>query len=183
MATDKGPLSSLEAAFGVSLDAFWDAPAACEQPVELSIRRNRNGTFAVGNDAWRRRSRSGRHRKFQSADALEAAVVSYFEWIVANPLHKERIVVCKGTPILVRVPRARAMTVSGLCLHIGISHRQWNVWKRPRCKQHRTDLFPVIAWAEAMIWDQKFTGAAAGIFNARIISRELGLRASGPRMP
>jgi hypothetical protein len=57
-----------------------------------------------------------------------------------------------------------------MCLHIGVSHRRWNEWRTDR-----PDLRDVMEWAEDVIWQQKFSGAAAGLLNAAIVARELGL--------
>ncbi|MGG4603137.1 terminase small subunit, partial [Alcaligenaceae bacterium Me47] len=62
------------------------------------------------------------------------------------------------------------MTLMGLCLFLDVSIKQWNVWR-----DGRPDLSEVISRAEAVIYQQKFSGAAADLLNANIIARELGL--------
>jgi hypothetical protein len=91
-------------------------------------------------------------------------------WVEENPLFDQQIIAYKGTATHVPVPKMRAMTKRGLCRFIGIEHTTWNGWKKDR-----PDLGPAVERAESVIWDQKFSGAAAGLLNASIISRELGL--------
>ena len=53
--------------------------------------------------------------------------------------------------------------------HIGVSGRAWRQWG-----DERTDLLPVIEWAEEVCDNQMLEGAIVGQFNANIISRLLG---------
>lgn len=61
-------------------------------------------------------------------------------------------------------------TLTGLCLFLGISHETWCQWRT-----NRDDLSEVITRAQAVIYDQKFTGAAVGSYSSNIIARDLGL--------
>ena len=63
------------------------------------------------------------------------------------------------------------MTVQSLALFLDISYEVFLEWKKTR-----EDLASVIQWAEGIIREQKFSGATAGLFNANIIIRDLGLR-------
>ena len=63
----------------------------------------------------------------------------------------------------------RAMTIAGLCLFLGISHETWSNYR------DKKDFIGVTTWAEQIIYNQKFTGAAADMLNANIIARDLGL--------
>ena len=64
----------------------------------------------------------------------------------------------------------RAMTVAALCMFIGVVHDTWIEWRK-----NRADFSEVIAWAESVIYRQKFEGASADLLNANIIARDLGL--------
>jgi len=62
------------------------------------------------------------------------------------------------------------MTLAGLCIFLDISMETWSEWRKSR-----SDLSDVLARVEAIIYQQKFTGAAAEMLNANIIARDLGL--------
>jgi hypothetical protein len=135
--------------------------------------RHPNGTFGIGNRAWQRRKTSGAKRRFVDANALSKAAVDYFNWVEVTPLfhavHKN-----DGDMAFAKNAKSpRPMTKSGLCAHVGISTRQWSAWKNKNSPYFRPDLLPIMQCIEQVIWVQKFEGAAAGLFNAKIISREL----------
>lgn len=114
--------------------------------------------------------RLGAPRKFETPEALQEAVLEYFQWLEENPLKESKLVSYQGVSTLETVPKMRAATIDGLCLHAGITSQTWRNFR-----EERDDLFGVIAWAERCIREQKFTGAAADLLNANIISRDLGL--------
>ena len=67
------------------------------------------------------------------------------------------------------VAKMRAMTLTGLCLFLDISDDTWRNYRS------NEDLLGVVSRAEKVIYDQKFSGAAADLLNANIIARDLGL--------
>lgn len=122
-----------------------------------------------GNKFWMARSSNGRNPKFISAAQLWEACLEYFEWVEKNPLKEQKVFCSQGSIHRATVNKMRAMTISGLCLFIDVSPDTWRVMKA-------NDIFSsVIQRAEQIIYDQKFTGAAADLLNANIIARELGL--------
>jgi DNA-packaging protein gp3 len=93
-----------------------------------------------------------------------------WEQVKANPLYTHETVKFQGEARIVKVPKMRAMTIAGLCLHIGITHETWCQYRK------RDEAFSeVTATIDSIIRTQKFEGAAADLFNANIISRDLGL--------
>jgi len=136
----------------------------------MSGRDPATGRFLPGHRFWEARSSHGRNPKFETADALWLACCEYFEWVETNPLYKDQLVTFQGTATHEPVAQMRAMTISGLCLFIDIDFTTWQAWKKTR-----SDLSNIIGRAEAVIYQQKFAGAAADLLNANIISRELGL--------
>lgn len=126
------------------------------------------------NQFWKARSRHGRFPKFPEGDEgarmLLEACEDYFQWCEDNPLLEDKAFSYEGMVIHDDVAKLRAFTINGLTLFIDISDRQWREWRTSR-----QDLLPVIEWAEKIIRDQKFVAAAAGLLNANIISRDLGL--------
>jgi len=51
-----------------------------------------------------------------------------------------------------------------------VTFKTWTDWRTDR-----SDLSHVIAWAENVIYRQKFEGASADMLNPNIIARDLGL--------
>ena len=132
--------------------------------------RDEKGAFALGNDIWTTRMRAGRFPKFENDEQLRAACLEYFQWNADNPLYEAKLTSFQGVNTIEHLPKIRAMTISALCLHIGITLRQWTEWRKSRA-----DLLPIITQAEEIIRTQKFEGAAADLLNANIIARDLGL--------
>ena len=67
------------------------------------------------------------------------------------------------------IPKMRAMTQNGLFLFLGISPQTWANYRE------RDGFLEITARVESVIYEQKFTGAAADMLNPNIIARELGL--------
>ena len=128
------------------------------------------GRFLPGNRAWAKRSSAGPNPKFAGPGELWAACVEYFEWVEETPLWEDKVMSAAGIPTHVPVAKMRAMTIGGLCLFLDIDRSRWNDWR-----SSRPDLREVISRAEEVIYQQKFSGAAADLLNANIIARDLGL--------
>ncbi len=108
--------------------------------------------------------------KFANPEDLWEACCEYFEWVQSTPLLEAKLITHGARSRLEDVPHIRAMTVGGLCIFLDVSMVQWIKWK-----DIRPDLVNVIAIVEETIRSQKFEGAAAGMLNANIIARDLGL--------
>lgn len=132
--------------------------------------RENDGRFAAGNRFWEARSSHGPKPKFDNPDDLWEACVEYFDWIEQNPLFEDKLVTFQGMATHEPIAKMRAMTISGLCLFLDVSRSTWDEWRTSR-----PDLSDIIKRAEAVIFEQKFTGAAADLLNPNIIARDLGL--------
>ncbi len=130
------------------------------------------GRFAPGNSLWRLAlgKTRGEPRKFETPEALAEACARYFEWVEANPLLEENLFAYQGSVTRASANKMRAMTLKALHLHIGITTETWCQWRKVR-----PDLAEVMSTVESIIWDQKFSGAAADLLNPAIVARELGL--------
>ena len=128
--------------------------------------KDAKGLFEAGNQLWRQRKRHGPRRMFETPEELQAACFEYFDWADANPLQEEKVF---GTGLKAKVAHPRALTQRGLCVYIGMTQQ---AWRRYRENPTFAELCEMV---EDIIFEQKFAGAAAGIFNATIISRDLGL--------
>lgn len=139
--------------------------------------READGRFAKGNQLWSMGvQNSGRHKRFRTPEDLWNAACEYFQWSDDHPLME---VDFKGRDAdKVTIPRMRPYTALGFCIYIGASPDWWYKLKQNLVINEmpgNADYLQVIAGIEAVIREQKFTGAAAGFLNATIISRDLGL--------
>lgn len=132
--------------------------------------RDEAGRFLPGNRFWEARSSAGPKPKFVDGESLWSACVEYFGWVEDNPLFEDKLVTFQGMATHEPVAKMRAMTLDGLCLFLDIGRSTWNDWR-----ESRPDLLEVITRVEAVIRDQKFSGAAADLLNPNIIARDLGL--------
>ncbi|OJB95786.1 DNA-packaging protein [Yersinia ruckeri] len=123
-----------------------------------------------GNRFWEARSTHGRNPKFESPDVLWEACCEYFTWVEENPLWEMKAFAYQGEVTQEPIAKMRAMTLIGLCLFLDITDETWRTYRV------REDLSGVVSRAEKVIYDQKFSGAAADLLNANIIARDLGLK-------
>jgi len=123
-----------------------------------------------GNRFWEQRSSHGRNPIFENSEQLWEACVEYFEWVESNPLKQGELVKYQGKAKLQELPKMRAMTISGLCIFLGISR---DTWSQYRDKDGFSDITDQV---DEIIRTQKFEGAAADLLNANIIARDLGLK-------
>ncbi len=121
------------------------------------------------NEYWKKRKSHGPKPLWSDPETLRKDCIDYFEWVEANPLYEERLFTYKGKVISGQLKKMRAMTLTGLCIHLGISLDTWLNYKA------KPVFSEIIEFVEAVIYDYKFTGAAAGLLNHAIIARDLGL--------
>ena len=122
-----------------------------------------------GNRFWEARSSHGRKPIFQTPEDLWEASVEYFNWVEENPLKEQKAFHTNGIVTKTDVNLMRAMTIGGLCLFLDISKQAWSEYKQ------REGFGDVTTAIDETIRSQKFSGAAAGLLNANIIARDLGL--------
>lgn len=129
-----------------------------------------SGRFVAGNRFWEARSSHGPKPKFDNPDDLWSACCEYFEWVEQNPLLEEKGFAYQGDVSREKFSKVRAMTLRSLCMFIDVGMSTWDLWRKTR-----PDLLNVITRAEDVIYEQKFSGAAADLLNPNIIARDLGL--------
>lgn len=125
---------------------------------------------AKGNKFWEKRSSHGRNPIFKNEDELLSACMEYFDWCHENPLFEMKPFNVNNEITQEPVAKMRAMTMGGLQIFLDINRQTWANYKA------KEDFIAVIEQVEEIIRDQKFTGAASGLFNANIIARDLGLK-------
>ncbi len=124
------------------------------------------------NSFWKARSYHGRKPIYSDPDKFYDACCKYFEWIEEHPLFSTKPMVEDKVIRDVPISHMRIMTITGCARYIGMT---FNTWTQYREKE---DFSNIIKEVEQIIFDQKLSGAAAGLLNANIISRELGLKDS-----
>ena len=119
-----------------------------------------------GNEFWKLRAKHGRDKIFSTPDDLWIAATEYFQSVVDNPIIAQDN---KGTKNVNTISFIRPFTIVGLCIFLDISLETYYKYKR------RKDFVEIIHKIDNIIYNQKFEGAAVGIFNHNIIARDLGL--------
>ena len=125
--------------------------------------------FQAGNKFWLARSSHGRNPIFSNPEQLRNACYEYFQWVEDNPLYEEKIFHSQGIITKDTITKMRAMTIGGLRIFLGICEQTWVNYR------NNQDFLGVVKEVEEIIYNQKFTGAAADLLNSNIIARELGL--------
>ena len=122
-----------------------------------------------GNEFWKKRTKHGRDKLFSDPDVLWKECEAYFQWVQDNPLMEAKAFAFQGEVTVANLPKMRAMTIVGLCLHLGIDETTWRDYRKQK------DFSLICTRVEKVIFSQKFEGASADLLNASIIARDLGL--------
>lgn len=131
----------------------------------------------AGNEFWKLRSKHGRDKLFKTPNLLWEAACEYFQWCNDNPLIE---IDYRGSnpPVEVKLPRMRAMTLEGLCFYLHVNKTYFNDFDdslKNKSDKESKDFSEILTRIREVIYRQKFEGASAGILNANIIARDLGL--------
>ena len=136
-----------------------------------------------GNQFWKLRSKHGRDTLFATPEKMWEAACEYFEWVDKNPLTRQEIKVVNigdyQSEIQTKdVGIGRPYTLHGLCRYLDCNvdyFTRFEIVRKERKDQDSKDFCSVITRIREIIYDQKFSGAAVGMFSANIIARDLGL--------
>ena len=104
-------------------------------------------------------------------DFLRAAV-EYFRWRTEHPIQEEVVSIAPTTGRITRTHKSmkKVFTKGSMLSYLNLPK---DTFSRLRAKGE--DWAEAVERVEAVIEDDKFTGAVAGLYNANIISRDLGL--------
>jgi len=133
-------------------------------------------SFEIGNRFWENRSVHGRDRIFTDSSLLLCESYKYFESCVENPLFEVDYV--GKDAIEVKRFKVKAFTIRGLCIFLGVNSQYFAQFKQSlegKTDDLSRDFSLVITHVMETIEEHKFVNAAAGLLNATIISRDLGL--------
>lgn len=122
-----------------------------------------------GNQFWKARTKHGRDKLFKTPAILEEAVKEYFEHASQDFLIEAKPHAYEGEITYSENKKMVPFTIGRLCLFLNISDETWRDYRS------KHDYSGVCAWAEKIIYEQKYAGAAAGLLNHAIIARDLGL--------
>lgn len=136
-----------------------------------------------GNSFWELRSKHGRDKLFTTPELMWQAACEYFQWCQDNPFFKRE---AKTVNIgdyqseiqIAEIPQMRPFTMHGLCSYLNCNTVYFNHFEKDLgAKQDELSkgFRQVITRIRETIYQQKFEGAAIGVFNANIIARDLGL--------
>ena len=125
-----------------------------------------------GNQFWKLRSKHGRDKLFKTPELLWEAACEYFEWCEANPIIAQDN---KGTKNVNLVKFNRPFTLKGFCIYCDATEHWYVEFKKALNSEKDKDFLYFCRKIEDIVYNQKFEGAAIGIFNANIIARDLGL--------
>jgi len=132
--------------------------------------------FQPGNQLWQLREKHGRDYLFKTPEALWEAACGYFQWCDEHPVVK----VVRGPrslPVLA-LPKLRAYTLKGLYVYLGCGDKYFNHFEAQlagKSDEVSEEYLLVISLIRDVVYEQKFTAAAAGELNPGLIARELSL--------
>lgn len=112
-----------------------------------------------------------RHPIYATPEDFLAAVVEYFQWSDANPLKEETVGFFQGTVCRGDASKLRAFSKQALATYLGMPVSRLDSYKARKEPAWRE----VIELIEQVIYEQKFSAAAAGLLNSNIMTRDLGL--------
>lgn len=121
------------------------------------------------NKPWFAKLNRGVDPTYWTEEDLWQSCCEYFDWVENNPLYEEKVFHDRGELVYAQVSKMRCMTIEGLCLYLGIHKDTWYEWAK---KEH---LAPATRRVSTVIRDSKFVGAAGGMLNPLVITRDLGL--------
>lgn len=128
-------------------------------------------TIPADSRFWNARSSYDKEKTFADATLLWEAACGYFEWCDNNPIIEKHRAGKDAKEVEKEL--TRAYTIEGLCSYLNCSKNYFDMFKRD-CKEE--PLLFVAVRIEETIYRQKFEAAAAGLLNATIISKDLGLK-------
>lgn len=143
------------------------------------ILRHKDGKLKSGAQLYKLRDYKPTGYKITPTELMQKAR-EYIEDTKARPIMQNAIHQRSGE--IIQIPLQRPLTIEGLCNYIGITVKTLHNWEKPQ-QEPKTDeerernasYLQIIARIRQLIYEDKLTGAAVGIYNANIIARDLGL--------
>lgn len=130
------------------------------------------GDKRIGNNFWKQRSKHGRDKIISDASVMRLAIDEYFEMVSNRTIKRPELM--KSGEMAGKQFDLEILdypTKPELALHLHFS--SWDALAN--YKGYGKDFLEVITYAESVLFNWKLKGAAAGVYNANIVSRDLGL--------
>jgi hypothetical protein len=105
---------------------------------------------------------AGRPRKIRDEIHLAKEFIAYAKEVDDSPLLEPVLFQYEGKVVTGHKRKQRPYSIGGLLRHIGVTKHAWRKWTQ------RDDLREMMAMIEDCIWVQRFEGAAAGLFKAKL---------------
>lgn len=152
---------------------FKPAPPVTETPAGAPRPK-----FIAGNQLWKL-AKGGRRAIITDAAELWQKAVNYFEWCDVNPLLKEEAVKHQGEGTTMDLSLGRPYSMDALTIYAGVSPSYFRTRKGElgdkadlnKATADELDLLDTITLIESIVRNQRFEGAAVGIFKENLISR------------
>lgn len=126
---------------------------------------------------WKWRGNTGKPKNLKSPKQLLEAAKEYFAWVDDNPLIKNDFIKSGDMAgSIVAIPISRPYTWQGLEMWLrdkGLLAKLDDY--RSNKDQRYTEYADILAYISQIIFDQKYSGAAVGLFNSNLIAKDLGL--------
>jgi hypothetical protein len=133
----------------------------------------------LGNKWWKRRSKHGRDKIFQTPKIMLQAAYEYFDDNAKNPWYKKEVV--KSGELagsIIDVPAETPLSLRGLAMFWGVHTRYLEQFESDLSEEDRANpegFYAVITHIKDIIQRQQIEGATLGVYNGNIISRLVGL--------
>ncbi|MGL5913119.1 MAG: terminase small subunit [Bacteroidales bacterium] len=144
---------------------------------DITLKKKKNYWDDLANKVEEREKKVGRPKTFKNAAQLFKLACEYFKRVDENPYHKEDFI--KGGEMagdIVKLKIMRPYTWEGLEAYLFEKGYISTLKDYQSNREGRYEEFvPIIRAITKIMYDQKFSGASVGVFNANIIARDLGL--------
>lgn len=131
-----------------------------------------------GKELWEIYKGPGHPRAFKTPDEMWNKAVDYFEWASNKYILQDKAYKMKDGPQSGDriehdfIAHRRPFTIEGLCAFLNIGSSTWYGYGDEAKYPEYSDTFKKIT---DIMFEQKFSGAAVGIYNGNIITRILNL--------
>lgn len=130
----------------------------------------------IGNRFWELRASHGRDTIFSHPEAMWEAACEYFAEVQDNPLFEHDFVGKDATEVDKR--KMRPFTYQGLALFCDVHSKYFKEFEEAVADRNddlSKGFSDVLTRIRDTIYTQKYEGAAAGFFNANLVSKDLGI--------
>lgn len=111
----------------------------------------------------------GKPPKFTSPEQMWNLALEYFKDCGLSDLSETKAMNVAGQVEVVELKKMHAMSQQGLCCYLNCSVATYHNYKA------KPEYLEVTSLIDSVMFEQKFAGASAGLLNANIIARDLGL--------